>query len=382
MKDSILLPASLETPCYVYDRAGMEDVLQRLGLICKKAACTPLYSIKSANITGLLEFIKPYVAGFSCSSLFELQLAGEIAADGQSTHIATPGYTPHEFSRICALADFVSLNSISQWQRWAESASHSTSCGVRINPELSFVKDSRYDPCRPGSKLGITEAQLIAALENGQVDWRWIEGIHIHNNCESQNLQELEQTVHRVLTILSAQQVDIKWFNLGGGYLLNDALDEHALLATTTAIREHYAAEIFLEPGKAITGAAGYLVSTVIDIIEHPQQRIAILDTTINHLPEVFEYQYQPAISQASDAGAFSYRLAGSSCLSGDLFGDYRFATKLEPGMRIVFENVGAYMQVKANMFNGINLPASYLYDSGDYELIKRHDYDDFRRRL
>ena len=103
-------------------------------------------------------------------------------------------------------------------------------------------------------------------------------------------MQELEQTVHRVLTILSAQQVDIKWFNLGGGYLLNDALDEHALLATTTAIREHYAAEIFLEPGKAITGAAGYLVSTVIDIIEHPQQRIAILDTTINHLPEVFEY--------------------------------------------------------------------------------------------
>ena len=108
-----------------------------------------------------------------------------------------------------------------------------------------------------------------------------------------------------------------------------------------------------------------------------------MLDASVNHLPEVFEYQYQPQVTGATPTGPYQYRLAGASCLSGDLFGDYGFAEPLGPGRRVVFENVGAYMQVKAHLFNGINLPAAYLLDADQrLRLLRQYDYAAWRARL
>ena len=185
------------------------------------------------------------------------------------------------------------------------------------------------------------------------------------------------------MTGLSEFNLKLKWINLGGGYLLNDETDLTPLEATIKWLQDEFNVDVYLEPGRAITAEAGYLVSTVIDIIKSKNKIIVVLDTTINHLPEVFEYQYQPKIMTASDSGKYEYRLVGCSCLSGDLFGDYYFDKKIEIGSRVVFENIGAYMQVKANMFNGINLPATYLLcRDKKLKLIKKNDYETFRDRV
>ena len=147
-------------------------------------------------------------------------------------------------------------------------------------------------------------------------------------------------------------------------------------------LREKYDVDVFFEPGKAIVGDAGYIVSAVIDIFESDGQTIAILDTSVNHMPEVFEYQYRPDVTQDSEEGAYIYTLAGCTCLAGDLFGDYKFKEPLEIGSRIVFEGMGAYTLVKANMFNGVNLPSIYaLTTEGKLELKKQFGYEDFKSR-
>ncbi len=382
MKDSIFHTPDLLTPAYVYDQASIVTALDKLVKLKEKTACLPLYSIKSANMTGLLEVIKPYVSGFSCSSLFEAQLAAEVLDEGQTIHITTPGYRDDEWDSIIQLCDFVTLNSTNQWQRVAKKIDADSSCGIRLNPELSFVSDDRYDPCRPDSKLGMTFEQLAVANSKQELNWESIEGVHIHNNCESTQYQELKKSVEKVMSGLSEFNPEIKWVNLGGGYLLNDKTDLTPLEDTIKWLQEEFNVDVYIEPGKAITGGAGYLVSTVIDLIESKNKTIAVLDTTINHLPEVFEYQYQPKIMDTSDKGKYEYRLVGCSCLSGDLYGDYSFKKPLEMGSRIIFENVGAYMQVKSNMFNGINLPASYLLQNNSFKLLKQYSYDSFRSRL
>ena len=383
MKDSIFHKTELLTPAYVYDQSLIIEVLDRLVNLKEKTGCFPLYSIKSANMVGLLEIIKPYMSGFSCSSLFEIQLAKEILDKDQTIHVTTPGYRNDEWNNLIELSDFITLNSISQWQRVAKKINTNSSCGIRINPELSFVKDERFDPCRPDSKLGITLEQLTEADTKGELDWRVIEGVHIHNNCESIQFDELKQSVKHVMSGLSKFNPKLKWINLGGGYLFNSDTDLMPLEETIQWLQNEFNVAVYIEPGKAITGRAGHLIATVIDLIEHKNTTIAILDTTINHLPEVFEYQYQPLVMNASNKMKYEYRLFGCSCLSGDHFGVYCFDTLLEIGSRIVFENIGAYMQVKANMFNGINLPATYLLDSDkEYKLIKQHDYESFRSRL
>lgn len=371
----------LITPAYVYDQDKIIQTLEILTEIKEKTACFSLYSIKSANMSGLLEIIKPYVSGFSCSSLFEVQLAKEILDDSQTIHITTPGYREDEWAQVLEHSDFVTLNSYTQAHRFSENINNVASCGLRINPEMNFVKDERYDPCRAHSKLGVSLNDIVN--KEVTIDWQFIEGVHIHNNFESINFDELKQSVHKVMLGLSANELNLKWINLGGGYLLNSQLDISPLIDTIKWLQDNYAVDVYFEPGKAITGQAGYLIANIIDIFKSEGKQIAVLDTAINHLPEVFEYQYQPKVMNACEKSDYEYRLVGGSCLSGDLFGDYFFDEPLEIGSRIVFENIGAYMQVKANMFNGINLPATYLLESdGVLKLLKQHDYDFFRSRV
>ncbi len=381
MKDSIFHNSDLITPAYVYDQDKIIEVLELLADIKEKTACFPLYSIKSANISELLEIIKLHVDGFSCSSLFEVQLAKEILDDSQTVHITTPGYREDELDKIMKYSDFITLNSYTQASTYSEKINDIASCGLRINPEMSFVKDERYDPCRSHSKLGVSLNDII----NNKViiDWQFIEGLHVHNNCESHNFDEMKQSVQKVMSGIPADDMDLKWINLGGGYLLNNKSDLAPLIDTIKWLQDNYAVDVYFEPGKAITGQAGYLVATVIDLFVSEGKQVVVLDTAINHLPEVFEYQYQPGVMNACDNSDYEYRLTGCSCLSGDLFGDYFFNEPLQIGSRVVFENIGAYMQVKSNMFNGVNLPATYLLkDKNKFELIKQHDYESFRSRL
>ena len=379
MKDSIFHNSELITPAYIYDQNKIVEVLEILAELKEQTACFPLYSIKSANMSGLLEIIKPYVSGFSCSSLFEVQLAKEILSDDQTIHITTPGYREDELDEIIELSDFLTLNSYTQASKYAEKINDRISCGLRINPETSFVKDERYDPCRTHSKLGVSINDLVE--KKVSIDWQFVEGLHIHNNFESHSFDELKQSIDKVMSGIPTNE--LKWLNLGGGYLLNKQSNLIPLMESIKWLQDNYAVDVYFEPGKAVTGQAGYLLATVIDLFVSEGKQIAILDTAINHLPEVFEYQYQPKVMNACDKSDYEYRLAGCSCLSGDLFGDYFFDEPLTIGSRIVFENIGAYMQVKANMFNGVNFPATYLLNNkNEFELIKQHDYKSFRSRL
>lgn len=380
MKDSIFNDTDLITPAYIYDQACIKGVLERLIDIKQRTACFSLYSIKSANVTGLLEIIKPYVDGFSCSSLFEVQLAKEVLDEHQTIHITTPGYRDDEWDKVLEITDFVTLNSSTQVDRYAEKVNAVASCGLRINPEISFVDDERYDPCRRYSKLGVSLNDIRE--DKRAINWQSIEGLHLHNNCESIDFDELYESVKRIMSAFPEKEKSLTWINLGGGYLLNDQTNIKPLIDVITMLQDTYDVDVYIEPGKAITGSAGYLIATVIDLFQSDGKQIAVLDTSINHLPEVFEYQYQPSVVNASEHGEFEYRLSGCSCLSGDIFGDYRFNTALEIDSRIVFEKVGAYMQVKANMFNGINLPVTYLLDDQNLKLLKQHDYESFRSRL
>jgi carboxynorspermidine decarboxylase len=148
-------------------------------------------------------------------------------------------------------------------------------------------------------------------------------------------------------------------------------------------LQSRHGLDVYIEPGAALVRKAGYLVTTVIDLFRVEGKSIAVLDTTVNHVPEVFEYQFEPDVLGHDDAGAHEYRLAGSSCLAGDLMGDYAFRRPLRIGSRVVLTNVGAYAMVKSHMFNGINLPTIYsVTRAGEIVLRRRFTYEDFVSRF
>ena len=372
----------LPTPCFIYNEDIIVATLNLLADVRKETNCKVLFSLKSFAVVDGLQLLSPYVEGFSVSSPFEAKLVREVIGSSGIVHIVTPGYKLNEMKDIASVADYISFNSLSQWERFSGWASECASCGLRINPQLSFVEDKRYNPCRKHSKLGVPLSKLASISNNGSGVLRGLKGILFHTNCESTNLNHLLKTVKHLDAHIPRILEQVEWVNMGGGYLFDDSRSLDKLTDAVMFLKDKYNVEVFIEPGKGIVGKAGYIVSSVIDLFESDGKNIAVLDTTVNHMPEVFEYQYKPDVMQESENGRYRYILAGASCLAGDLFGEYSFDKPLEIGSRIVFENAGAYTLVKANMFNGINLPSIYKYTKdGKLELIKEFGYEDFLSR-
>lgn len=378
--------ADLPTPAFVYDESAILQKLDLLAGVRAHSGARILYSIKSFPFTGLLELALPWVDGFSASSLFEARLAAEVLRRGEgregSVHITTPGLRADDIEELAGLCDTVGFNSLEQFRRLQPRIEDRASAGLRINPGLSFVDDSRYDPCRPHSKLGVPVEALAVSLEEEPALAERIGGLHFHSLYDARSPAPLRATLEKIEGTLGRWLDGFRWLNLGGGYVLDTETNARELAAVIRNLRERHGLEVFIEPGNGIVGRSGSLVASVIDRFERDGKAIAVLDTGVHHLPEVFEYQKPPSVAEHRPDGPHEVLLAGCTCLAGDMFGEYRFAAPLAVGDRVVFEQVGAYSLVKASRFNGYDLPAIYaLGADGRTRLMKRYGYGDYRNQ-
>ena len=367
------------TPALVYDAAELKKDLCVIRPILEASGASLLYALKACSIHEVVRSTTALVDGFACSSLFEARLSDDVLRGDGSIHFASPGMRPDELEAIAKYCDYVSFNSLPQWERHGARFAGKVSCGLRINPGLSFVEDSRYDPCRASTKLGASLEHVKEFVEDVPQCLKGIDGVHFHSNCDSTDLSELSATVDRLEAEISALLSRVEWINLGGGYDFTNAENVDELHRAIDCLQSKYGLTVFLEPGAAIVRSAGYLVASVLDLFVSDGKTVAILDTTVNHMPEVYEYQFEPDVLGHEDGAPHEYILAGCTCLAGDIFGEYSFAAPLEVGSQVVFANCGAYTLAKAHWFNGVNLPSVYfLSESGKLELIKKYSYDDF----
>lgn len=371
LKDSI--PTS---PAFVIDEAEVLKALKALAILRERSGCKVLYSIKSLPLSAVMELSKSYLDGFSVSSLFEARLANEVLAGQGSIHLTTPGIRPDEINELTTLCSHISCNSISQFRQVASVAQNQTSIGLRINPKLSFTVDERYDPCRLYSKLGADISDVLSAAIAEQ-----IKGLHFHTVFSATDYAPLMQTLDKLRHFMGKRLAELEWLNLGGGYLFDQINDSSDLIELIGRLKNEFNLDVFIEPGNAVVGKAGYLLATVIDCFNSDGKAIAILDTSVNHHPQVFEYQRQPEMCGHDPEGLYPVILAGSTCLAGDLFGEYRFNQPLLVGDKLVFKQVGAYSLVKANRFNGYNLPDVYMTNGEQIRRIKQHTYQDYRQQ-
>ena len=375
--------ASIATPAFVYEDDYIRSRCEHLKQISDKAGCKLLYSVKALTLPWVLELIAPYVQGFSASSLFEAVTARNVLQGAGTVHLTTPGLRPGEVRKISEVCDYLAFNSISQWSRHKDELADNLELGLRVNPEVSFLDDPRYDPCRAYSKLGVSTHAVKEALGQNSPASHGLSGLLIHNNCNSPDSRELLLTVQKLENELDYVLENSQWINLGGGYLFDqDSTNHDAFDEAVGSLRSRYGLDVFIEPGSAFVRDAGFLVSHVLDLIDNSGKTIAILDTTVNHLPESFEYEWRPEVLLDIEGGRYRYIIAGSTCLAGDVFGEYAFAEPLEIGSMVVMYGVGAYNLVKAHTFNGLPLPSIYSLDAaGEVTLVKRFSLEEQSQR-
>ena len=368
----------LPTPCYLVDESLLIKNLKILDRVQQATGCRILLAQKAFSMFSLYPLIGRYLAGTTASGLFEARLGREEM--GGETHVFATAYRDDEFDEIVGLCDHIVFNSFNQWQKFKEKAlSAGRECGIRINPECSTQDHAIYDPCSPGSRMGVTRSQFVPELLEG------ISGLHFHTLCE-QNADALEETLKAVEENFGEFLPQLKWLNFGGGHhITRDDYDIEKLIACITQIQDRYGLKVYLEPGEAVALNTGFLVATVLDLVDNGIHN-AILDTSAAcHMPDVLEMPYRPNIIGAARPGEkrFTYRLGGPTCLAGDIIGDYAFDEPLKIGDRLVFCDMAIYSMVKTNTFNGMNLPAIAIFSQEKtIQMVKQFGYEDFKNRL
>lgn len=397
-------PQGLPSPCFVVDRSAIRYNLELLSQIAQQSGATVLAALKAFSFFEVFDLVSQYLSGGCASGIHEARLAREKI--NKEVHVFAPAYKPEELEELLTIADHLVFNNLNQWLRYqsrcleAQGLRPNLSFGIRINPEHSEGTVPIYDPCAPGSRLGITRSQWDRELAQAKTQGipesqvlRGISGIHFHTLCE-QGSEPLERTLwaidQRWGDVLRKDQ--ITWLNMGGGHhITKPDYNRDLLVQVIQKTREAYGVRIYLEPGEAVAIHSGILATQVVDI-HHNQIPIAILDTSATcHMPDTLEMPYTPQIWGArpvtdlmSNPEQLIYRLAGQTCLAGDVIADYRFDQPVEPGDWIIFDDMAHYTMVKTTTFNGIPLPALAVYDSqnGRTKVVKTFGYRDFVTRL
>ena len=372
--------AAVPSPCYVLDEDLLRANLRLIRGVADRSGAEIIMAFKAFALWKAFPIVREYIPCTTASSLCEARLALEEM--GSKAHTYAPVYTESEIGEILDCSSHITFNSLSQMERFAPLAQKKqVKVGLRVNPEFSVVETDLYNPCVPGSRLGILCQDLPERLPEA------VSGLHIHCLCES-SAADTEHLIQAVEAKFARYLSQIQWINFGGGHLMTRAgYDVDRLVRAVAAFRNrHPHLKVILEPGSAFAWRTGVLVSTVQDIVENHGVRTAMLDVSFAcHMPDCLEMPYQPAIVGAVEGtgGPYVYRMGGNSCLSGDYYGDWSFQHPLSVGDRIVFEDMIHYTMVKTTFFNGVTHPSIAIVRSGGgLEICRKFGYEDYKMRL
>jgi carboxynorspermidine decarboxylase len=367
------------SPCYVLDESRLRHNMEILNRVQLESGAKIICALKGYSLWASFGIIKEYLHGTTASGLYEAQLGRETF--GGEVHVYSPAFTPNDMTQILELADHISFNSFSQWTRFREmvkNAPRAISAGIRINPEYSEVETPLYDPCVPFSRLGVTRSEFKPELLEG------IEGLHFHSLC-GKGADTLERTIDVIEQNFGEFLPRMKWVNFGGGHHITKAnYDVERLIKVIKAFKAKWNLEVILEPGEAVGWQTGWLVSSVVDTLRNGMD-IAVLDISVSaHMPDCLEMPYRPDILNAAEPleKPHTYRLGGTTCLAGDVVGDYSFDQKLEVGDTVVFDDMIHYTIVKTTMFNGVKHPSiGILREDGSFDVVREFTFEDFKNR-
>ena len=377
----------IKTPCYILDENALRKNAKLLGKVAQRTGCKMLLAQKAFSNYNCYRFFEPYLAGTEASGLFEARLGAE-EMPGKEVHVFCAGYRADEFEELLHYADHIVFNSPSSLLRFGKRAKEAgKSVGLRINPECSTQEGHEiYDPCAPGSRMGTTRVQWDEACEKNPELPDLLDGIHFHTLCE-QDSDDLETTLVSVKENFGNLISEVKWINFGGGHhITRPGYDIERLERCIRMAKEEWNVEVYLEPGEAWALNAGFLLTSVLDVLKNGETQIAILDVSAAcHMPDVLEMPYCPPLLDADEMGedGITVRLGGPTCLSGDVIGDYKFRQLPQYGDLLMFGDMAIYTTCKNNTFNGMPLPDIWLRCADSTMLpLTNFGYADFKGRL
>lgn len=376
---------NVSTPYYLVDENRMLKAMERIAYVRERSGAKSVLALKAFSTWCAFDFMKQYLVGTTSSSLYEARLGYE--KFGGETHGYSVAYTHDEMPEVLEYCDKVIFNSLNQLNQFKEQAkAKGRSIGLRVNPEVGHSGYSLSDTVGEHSRLGVRKESLSEDISNT------IDGIMLHMNCENYDFNNFSEQLDHVEKQFAELLPKLKWLSLGGGVgFTTDGYELDAFCDRLKDLAAKYDVQIYLEPGEASVTKSTSLVVKVLDKVEN-RLPVLVVDAGVEtHLLDVLVYQFTPPLDGAEGiapedidaalaAGKHVYRIAGRTCLAGDIFGTYVFPKPINIGDELSFSDVASYSMVKKNFFNGIKMPAiCHKTIDGEERVVKEFGYEDFR---
>lgn len=383
------------TPCYVYSRATLEHHWQvfddALGthphLIC--------YAVKANSSLAVLQVLAQLGSGFDIVS--EGELARVLRAGGDPGRIVFSGVGKRAVEMQRALevgircfnveseAELVRLEAV------AAASGHTAPVSIRVNPDVDAQTHPYISTGLRDNKFGIDVDKALHVYQlASKLPHLKVIGIDCHIGSQLTDTAPFVDALGRVLQLvdrLQSEAIELTHIDLGGGLgipynerdkpPLPDAY-AHALLARMADRTQ----ELLLEPGRAIAGNAGVLLTTVEYLKHTGHKNFAIVDAAMNDLqrPALYDAWHNIVPVAPREGPSAVYDVVGPVCETGDFLGKER-ELRLEEGDLLAVRSAGAYGFTMSSNYNSRPRAAEVMVDGNRMFVIReRETLDDLYR--
>jgi len=381
------IAAEFGTPCYVYSRATIEQNWCAFDMALRGIPHRICYAVKANSNIAILHLLAQLNSGFDIVSLGELERV--MAAGGNPQKIVFSGVGKKEIEIERAIKEKIycfnveSEPELERIQIIASELKAIVNIALRINPNVNPHTHTYITTGLNESKFGININDVIPLAKkiSGLSSLRLI-GIASHIGSQIVQLEPFLEVVERLLdTYNQLWQINIplQHINIGGGLGITYH-DEHppGIREYAHALQEKfrpYNVELILEPGRAIVGNAGILL-TRIEYLKHTQHKnFAIIDAGMNDLlrPVLYDAWQNILPIEVRNSEKKRYDIAGPVCESADFLGKERDLA-LHSGDLLAIDSSGAYGFSMSSNYNSRCRPPEILVDESNSYLIRRRE--------
>lgn len=375
------------TPVYVYSKTGIIQNWREYDNAFHAIPHRLCYAVKSCSNIAILRLLAELNAGFDIVSLGELQRV--LAAGGNPRQIVFSGVgkTEHEIRQAITHDIFCfDVESEAELERIAQisaALNQSVRIALRVNPNVDPRTHSYISTGMKENKFGIDiENALPLAKHIKQHSTLKLTGIAAHIGSQIVDLKPLLLSASRLRELylaLKSADIALDHINIGGGLgIVYQNEQPPAVLDYANAIKQAFQdcpIDIILEPGRAIVGNAGCLLTRVEYLKHHHQKNFAIVDAGMNDLlrPALYNAWQNIVPAQLRSIEKKRYDIAGPVCESADFLGKDR-ELAIVPGDLLAIDSTGAYGFSMSSNYNSRCRPAEVLVEHDRIQLIRRRE--------
>lgn len=372
------------TPCYVYSKAFLQNAYAEMAAAFDNLDCLICYAVKANSNLAVLNLFARLGAGFDIVSGGELERVIAAGGDPSKTVFSGVGKSAAEIrlglARKIKCFNIESEDELFRVDDIARASNLRAPISLRVNPDVDAKTHPYIATGLKSNKFGVAYAQARAlyrkAASLAYVD---IRGIDCHIGSQITELAPFADAIDKLLALvdeLAEDGIALEHIDIGGGLGIRYRDETPPAIADYARIVEQRFAsrpcKLLLEPGRALVGNSGVLLTRVEYLKRGAEKNFAIVDAGMNDLmrPALYGAYHEIVAADVRNQPQILYDVVGPVCESGDFFGRDR-SLAIEQNDLLAILSAGAYGISMASHYNSRPAPSEVMVDGDDIHEIR-----------